>query len=410
MLSFLALNFFFTPPLHTFVVGTRDDLVALVVFLAVSIIVGLLVSAVVAESGRAEEREVRARLMSDLATHLLTGGALDDTLAMLAHRIAGLVGDARCAIRTEFGSSDQESSTAEAEPDLDIDIYVKQRVIGTMQLWATPPRERFDKAERIPLEQIGKQISLALESMRLSEDVRRAEIDARASEMKAALFSGVTHDVKTPLAAIMTAVTSLIEGENYSLDQREAHLATIHSEAERLHRVVSNMLELGRLRAGERHLRRAEGPIDEVIDSVIARLRPSLLERHIEIRVPADLPEVSMDVIQMDQVLTNLIENAIKFSPPGSPLSVSAIGGPSSIRVTVSDHGEGVPKEDRERIFEPFERGQSDGSGTGLGLAIARAIVLEHGGRIWVNDSPTRGAAFTFELPVIDPREASVTV
>jgi two-component system sensor histidine kinase KdpD len=106
-----------------------------------------------------------------------------------------------------------------------------------------------------------------------------------------------------------------------------------------------------------------------------------------------------MDVVQIDQVLTNLIENAIKFSPPGSPISLSAVGSDQAVRVTVADRGPGIPKEDRVRIFEPFERADESGTGTGLGLAISNAIVVAHGGRMWISDNPSGGAAFTFELP-----------
>jgi two-component system sensor histidine kinase KdpD len=119
--------------------------------------------------------------------------------------------------------------------------------------------------------------------------------------------------------------------------------------------------------------------------------------------------EVPIDVVQIDQVLTNLIENALKFTPAGSPISLLAVGNQDSVRVTVSDQGPGISKDHRARILEPFERGDSISSGTGLGLAICNAIVVAHGGRMWISDNPQGGAAFTFELPcTTDPTDGEV--
>jgi two-component system sensor histidine kinase KdpD len=250
---------------------------------------------------------------------------------------------------------------------------------------------------------IASQLAVALEGMRLSLEIRRAELEVSASQLKAALFSGVTHDVKTPLAAITASVTSLIDGRDFDETARREHLDTIRHEADRLHRVVNNLLDVARLRAGALVAVKAPSAIDELMESVLNRLRPLLRDRPVDIRVGDDVPEVPMDVVQIDQVLTNLIENAIKFSPEGSPISLVAVGSDRSVRVTVSDRGPGIGKQDRDRIFEPFERGDGPGSGTGLGLAICNAIVIAHGGRMWVSDNPQGGAAFTFELPCSPP-------
>ena len=239
--------------------------------------------------------------------------------------------------------------------------------------------------------------------MRLSTEVRRAELAAQANELEAALFAGVTHDVKTQLAAITTSVASLVDGQDFSEVDRRAHLDTIKQEAERLHRVVNNLLDVARLKAGALEPKKQPGAIDELMESVVHRLRHLLEGRAIEIRVGDDVPEVPMDVVQIDQVLTNLLENAVKFTPSGSPISLSAIGSAEVVRVVVSDRGSGIRKEQRGRIFEPFERAGESTSGTGLGLAVANAIVVAHGGRMWVSDNPAGGAAFTFELPCGPP-------
>ena len=399
VLSFLSLNFFFTPPLHTFIVGRIEDLVALLVFLMVSVTVGLLLSSAVAARSSLERRELSARLINRVATRLLSGDAPGDVLTDFSKGLCEMLHLTRCEISTDFAGdvvvamNDVEGNPVQEEG---IRLRASSDEIGVMRLWS---ENRLTADEQGVVRSLATQLALALEGMRLSVEVRKAELEAHSSRLKAALFSGVTHDVKTPLGAILTSVTSLIDGRDFSSEERWDHLDTIRQEAERLHRLVNNLLDIGRLRSGALMIQKAPSPIDELLESVINRLRPLLQGRQVDLRVGEDIPDVSMDVVQIDQVITNLIENAIKFTQPGSPISLVAVGDRVHVRVTVADGGPGIPKEDRRRIFEPFERGSTTATGTGLGLAVADAIVQAHGGRMWVSQSPAGGAAFTFELP-----------
>lgn len=400
ILSFVCLNFFFTAPLHTLAVGNGADVVALLIFLLVALLVGLLLSTALFERARAERREREARLLNELATRLLTGEHTEAGLARFAQGLCELFGLGSCEITTTFTDPTIIRVTEDLFPTpYEVELEAKGRRLGAMRLWRAVPGERLTYEEQQAIDSIGTQLALALEATRLHLEIRRAEIEAQASALKAALFSGVTHDVKTPLAAIMASTTSLLDGPGFSVEQRREHLDTIRDEGERLNRVVNNLLDLARLRAGALVVRKTPGAIDELMESVVNRLRPLLDGRDVEIRVRDDLPEIAMDVVQIDQVLTNLIENAIKFSPPHTAIYLSGVGHADGIRVTVADRGSGVRVEDRERIFEPFERGASGTSGTGLGLAIAKAIVTAHGGAMWVADNPAGGAVFTFELP-----------
>ncbi len=398
ILSFLTLNFFFTQPLHTFKVAAPEDLVALVVFLVTSVIVGVLLSAAVEAKAKAERREREARLVNRLATRLLAGEAIDEVLDEVAGGVRDLFDLRACEITTSLTAPSATRTLEDIGWAEDIPLKTSSLELGHIRLWMETGR-RMSEDERTVIRSVATQVALALEGSRLSEEVRRAELAAHASQLKAALFSGVTHDVKTPLAAITAAVTSLIEGREFPENVRREHLATIKQEAERLHRVVNNLLDVARLRAGALVATKKPSPIDELMESVLNRLRPQLQGREIEIRVGDEVPEVPMDVVQIDQVLTNLIENAVKFTPQASPISLIAVGGPRAIRVTVADRGPGIARADRARILEPFERGDDAGSGTGLGLAICNAIVSAHGGRMWISDNPHGGAAFTFELP-----------
>lgn len=398
IISFLSFNFFFTSPLHTFAVSSSEDLVALVVFLAAAVVVGLLLSSTLDAKAKAERRELEATLVNRLATRLLSGAPVPQVLASFAEGVCDVFGFERCRITTSFTEPvDIIRADTGSDPHI-LPIKAKEQ-IGEVAVW-TPERSRLRTEEQIVIESLATQLALALEGVRLSAEVRRAELDAQASQLKAALFSGVTHDVKTPLAAITTAVTSLMDGRGFSDTDRRAHLDTIKQEAERLHRVVNNLLDVARLRAGVLEPIKKPSAIDELMESVINRLRPLLHDRPIDMRVGEDVPEVPMDVVQIDQVLTNLLENAAKFTPPHSPIALFAVGSHHGVRVTVSDVGPGIRKEDRLRIFEPFERAADpSASGTGLGLAISNAIVAAHGGRMWASDNPAGGAAFTFELP-----------
>lgn len=396
VVSFLCLNFFFTSPLHTFAVASPEDLVTLFVFLATAVVVGLLLSSTLDAKANAERREMEATLVNRLATRLLSGAPTDQVLTTFAEGVCDVFGFSRCQITTSFTES-VDVQRGEAAHRHVLPIKAREP-LGEIAVW------RSDRAiprthERTVIESLATQLALALEGVRLSAEVHRAELEVQASQLKAALFSGVTHDVKTPLAAITTSVTSLIDGKGFTETDRLAHLDTIKQEADRLHRVVNNLLDVARLRAGVLEPTKKPSAIDELMESVVNRLRPLLADRNLDMRVADDIPEVPMDVVQIDQVLTNLLENAVKFSPAGTPISLLAVGGKHSVRVTVADAGPGIRKEDRKRIFEPFERAESAASGTGLGLAISNAIVVAHGGRMWVGDNPTGGAAFTFELP-----------
>ena len=383
LLSFLALNFFFTQPLHTFAVGAPEDLIALFVFLIASAVIGVLLSSTMDAKAKAERRELEARLLNRLATRLLAGEPTDKVLEDFAKGVCDVFDLRGCEIATAFTATARLTHGELSGRSEQVRLTARAQDLGNMELWMDS-RRRLGEDERTVIRSLATQLALALEGMRLSLEVRRAELEAQASQLKAALFSGVTHDVKTPLAAITASVTSLIDGRGFPEDARREHLDTIKQEADRLHRVVNNLLDIGRLRAGALVAAKVPSPIDELMESVLNRMRPLLGDRPVEMRVGEDVPEVPMDVVQIDQVLM-------------------AVGSVDGVRVTVSDRGPGIPKEDRARIFEPFERRDNARSGTGLGLAICHAIAEAHGGRMWVSDNPQGGAAFTFELPCEPP-------
>lgn len=251
---------------------------------------------------------------------------------------------------------------------------------------------------------IGTLISTALtqraHAVAREREAHEAREDAEINRARAALFSSVTHDLRTPLASITASVTGLLADRgDFSDEDRRDLLGTIHQEATRLNRVVGNLLDLSRMRTGALVPSVSLAGIDEVVAAVAGRLDP-LLDGHVlAVEVPDELPDLRIDVVQVDQALTNIVENAARFSPSGSRISVRVECDDGVIRVRVEDEGSGIPPEDRERVFEPFVRGKGS-PGTGLGLAISKAIVEAHRGTIWVEDGTPSGTAIVFELPV----------
>jgi two-component system sensor histidine kinase KdpD len=232
---------------------------------------------------------------------------------------------------------------------------------------------------------------------------------AESNQLRAALFSSVSHDLRTPLASIKAAVTSLLDDEAaHDASQRRELLQTVLEETDRLNRVVRNIVDLAKARAGAIEPSKQPISVDEVVESVAHRLRPTADGVVIRTTVRLGVPEIRADPVQLDQIVTNLLENAVRFSPSGGTVDVVIAPWRSGVQVRVNDHGPGVPMAERERVFEPFYR-RDDGhrTGSGLGLAIARAMVLAHGGRIWIEGTPAGGAAVVFELPSGEPAGSS---
>jgi two-component system sensor histidine kinase KdpD len=410
--GFLGLNYFFTPPEHTFKVRSADDAIALVVYLVVAALVGALVARVTAERERAARREREARSMHRVASAFLSPGPLERIVGDLAATLAEVLSLERTEIRAVV--SDRPITVRHPAPRpgvhdegdasrrFELPLTTASGSYGTLVAYATPGRWPPTAEELGLARAVAGQIAAALELAELDERVSRAKTEVDASAARAALFSSVTHDLRTPLASIKASVTSLLDHEGrYDERQREELLGTILQESDRLNRLVGNILDLARLRAGALTPDRVQVDVEDVIGSVLARMRPSLRERNVRTLLRPDLPAVALDPTQIDQVLTNVIENAARFSPPGGTIVISASRWESFVEIRVSDDGPGIPADERERVFQEFyrkDRGEGRG-GTGLGLAIARAIVEAHGGRIWAEGSPTGGAVIAFRLP-----------
>ena len=247
--------------------------------------------------------------------------------------------------------------------------------------------------------------TMSEEREQLAEEATRAQVLERVDEQRAALLRSVSHDLRTPLASIRAVASDLRDGTAYDDETRTELLQTVCDEAERLDRIVANLLSLSRIEAGALKPERQAVALDELVADRVRRLGGLFREVRLQIEIPPDLPLVDGDYTQLDQVVTNLMENAARHAPPASIVRVGAEERNGVVELRVADEGIGVPDWERQRIFEPFRKGEGSRS-SGVGLAICKAIVEAHGGTIDVDRTPGGGATFVVCLPMREVRSA----
>jgi len=287
-----------------------------------------------------------------------------------------------------------------ASPSVCLPLGVGGARLGVFVLRAQDGRA-LGGEQRAFLEVYVRQVTGALERTRLKNDARAAAMRVKTEETRSALLSAVSHDLRTPLASMTGAATALRDDPGLGDETRAELLASICDEAERMERLVTNLLDMTQLESGARPPRREWVPLDEVVGSALTRLEKRLGDRPVRIDLPASLPLVLVDPVLLGQLFVNLLENAEKYTPRGSPIDVTALRDGDAVTVEVSDRGPGVPVGAEERIFDKFHRGAHAGvEGVGLGLPICRAIADAHGGTLRVLHRDGGGATFALRLPI----------
>ena len=392
--SMLAFNWFFLPPVHTFTLADSRNWFALAVYLVTAVVVSGLATRARRRAVEAEQREVETALLADVATSLMQGQDVAGELDQISARVAAILKAHSASI--VLGDDVEPSATSAP-----IELVAGSRRVGTLEL--VEGSEPNLQARRRLLPALASLLAVAVDRERLANDAFEAEALRRSDTVKTAVLRAVSHDLRSPLTAIRAASDGL-EDETLVLtdDDRRELLDTIRVEVRRLERVVDNLLALSRLQAG------AVAPVPEVWtveDLVYGALdEVGRSTERVNVSVPADAPPVLVDAVQVRQILVNLIDNALKFSPPESPVSVRVTRTRKEVIVRVIDQGRGVPENELEHVFEPFYRGApaQDQTGTGLGLAIARGFAEANGGRLWAESRPGQGAGFAIALPLVD--------
>jgi two-component system sensor histidine kinase KdpD len=390
--SMLKFNWFFLPPTHTFQLEDRANWAVLAVYLVTAVVVSALAARTRQRAEVAERREREAGVLAELAEGLLAGTELADELERVGVLTAGVLGvpHTRIALGVE----------APAEGESAYPLAVADRRVGTVLVGSEHTVDR-EAADRF-LPALASLLAVELERSGLEAEALDAEAFRRSDTIKTALLHAVSHDLRSPLTAIVAASSGLANPE-VQLDEadRAALVETIRAEAERLNRLVGNLLDLTRLQSGVAASHPELWPVDGLVSRALEQLGPA--EERVAMEVDDDAPPVFVDPVQIERVLVNLLENALKFSPPASTVRVRTEAGGNELLVHVLDLGPGVSPGMREAVFEAFRRGDEGAAirGAGLGLAIARGFAEVNGARVWAEGDAT-GGHFVLALPVAD--------
>jgi two-component system sensor histidine kinase KdpD len=289
-----------------------------------------------------------------------------------------------------------------------VPVIGSQRTVGALGVRPGDAQRFLDPEQRRLLDTCASLIALSIERDQSVLDAAESRLQAEAEQMRSSLLSSVSHDLRTPLAAIAGAASSLLEAPPAdNLPTRAELLHGIVDESRRLTRLVDNLLEMTRLESGTATPSRQWHVLEEIIGSALARLRNELRQHTVTVEVPTDLPLVFVDGLLMEQVLVNLLDNAVRYTPSGSRIELTATGLPDHIEIRLRDNGPGLPIGSEARLFDKFTRGPNpttDGRrGVGLGLAICRAVVEAHKGKIRAVNHPAGGAEFIINLPREQP-------
>ncbi len=446
VLAFLAWNFFFLPPYNTFVITDPKDWLALLAFLVVGIIVGVQTGRMRDREARAAAREREAAALSRLSADLVSETSTEKMAQTVLMELVGLLGcpsatlfatagdglhrycsapaaglldvwtteraqwvfrhDQPLGLPEDGGKKAPDKATFRALEDVN-GIFMPVRsasgALGVLRVAARRDGRPYSPANGFLVSSLANLIGAFLERQRLQAEAAQAEAAREADRLKSSLLSSVSHELKTPLAALTATVSNLLEND-VAWDEESARdeLRSIITDIARLNSSIGSLLDLSRLEAHSWEPRREPFEMREVVATVLRSFSPRQLDR-IRIDLPEDLPLLELDFVQWTRVVRNLLENALLYSN-GSEIEVGARDeGGGIVSVWVADKGPGVPDAEHEAVFEKFYRGQamqrSAPSGTGLGLAITREIVHAHGGEVWVENVTPHGARFVVTAP-----------
>ncbi|MGA9347641.1 MAG: sensor histidine kinase KdpD [Anaerolineae bacterium] len=434
ILSVLAFDFFFVPPRLTMAVSDTQYLLTLAALLVVGLVISSLTARTREQAVAAERRETQTAELYALSRDLAVAVDLDTiTQNVLTHvsqtfsrEVVVLLPDASRhtveprALSPGFTLNENElavaawafqhgqpagrgTDTLPAASVHYLPLKTARGAVGVLGVKPSDPNSRLSPDQLHLLEAFASQAALAIERAQLAEQARQAEVLQATEKLQTALLNSISHDLRTPLVSITGALSSLQE-DDVELDEATRHslVENAREEAERLNRLVGNLLDMTRIEAGALKVAREPCDVQDVIGTALESLDDWLRSRPLTVDVPSDLPLVPMDFVLMAQVLVNLLDNALKYSPPGTPIEVRAHVDGAGAHIQVADRGVGIPSDDLERVFDKFYRVQQPGqvTGTGLGLSICKGIVEAHGGRIWANNRDGGGTVVTVTLPL----------
>jgi len=409
----LGFNYFFLPPVGSFTIQDPQNWVALTAFLITAILANQLSARAKRRTQEAVERRREVEGLYALSQSLLLSESVRTASQDLVTRIVKILGVTAAAFfsnltqetfrwgATESPISDAQLETRIEEPVIDrarqcaiVPVRLGGQALGNLGLTGALPSEAV-------LNAVAYLVAIGIERARTLETASHAEALRQSEHLKSALLDSLAHDFKTPLTSIKAAASSLLGQPRPDAD-REL-ITIIDEEADRLNRLVAEVLEMVRIEAGKLHLEKGPLDIASTVRSTLAEIKPALQGRVVDVRLQDGLPAADADSDFVQQALRQILDNALKYSRPGSPITISARAGDGRVIVSVADRGGGIEEHEQLQIFDKFFRGREHRfrtPGTGMGLAIAKGIVEAHGGKIWVTSEPGQGSVFSFSLPV----------
>jgi two-component system sensor histidine kinase KdpD len=436
LVSFVAYNFFFTEPHHTFMVENRGDVLTVVFFLVVAVIVGNLAARLQAQVEAMRMTARRTANLYDFSRRIAGAVSPNDVQWAAVHHVASTLqchslvllpreGE-RLEIASGYPPEDQMSPTAwgaahwawaheqaagwgsgtlPASEWLFLPLRTGRGALGLLGVAFESAKRQLTPEQRHLLEALVDQVAVAIERTNLATDIEEARLLTETERLRSALLSSVSHDLRTPLVSIIGSATGLATCDGaLSTSDRAQLVQTILEESERLNRFVQNLLDMTRLGYGALQPNREWVDLREIVGRACKQMARSLASLRIEVRIEDDVPILHVDPILIEQVLVNILDNAGKHSPSGGRVEIGATLEGARVMVRVSDEGPGIPPEARDSVFDVFYRvraGDKQAAGTGLGLSICRGLVEAHGGRIEALPGPGgRGTTIAFSLPV----------
>ena len=434
VLGIAAFDFVFVPPAYTFSVQDSAYFVTFGVMLAVALVMSRLTARIREQAVEAEARARTAAMLSSFDRAL--GGAVGrDELVRISREHLGRAAGGEAMVQFE-GDSPEPAESGPADPAARIamawardhgelagfgtarcgeaDVLVVPLRSGVRSLGIAVVRPGDDGRPLPPPDQpllaaVGERAAIALERAMLMARHETSRVEVEGERLRTALLSSLSHDLRTPLASMEGAASSLLQDGPALPEAVRRDLAeTIVEESRRMTRLVANLLDMIRVEAGTLAVRKAWQPLEEALGVALLRLEDRLREHPVAVDLPPDLPLVPIDELLIEQVFINLLENAARYCPPGTPVTIEAECLDAGVVVSVTDRGPGIPAGTEEAIFAKFHRGTrgddgAEAGGAGLGLTICRGIVTAHGGRIWAEPTPGGGATFRFLLPLEGP-------
>jgi two-component system sensor histidine kinase KdpD len=392
----LLLNYYFTPPMYRFTVAARENLLALVAFVLVAAAVSAVVDLAARRTREAARAAAEAEVLSTLAGSVLRG---ERALPAILERLRETFGLTGVTLLERPAAGDGWLPAADAggpagPGDTDTDIAVGEDLVLALRGRALPA------VDRRVLEAFAAQAAVALRQQRLAEQAARAQPLAEADRMRTALLNAVSHDLRTPLAAAKAAVDSLAGPDiAWTPQERRELLATAAESLNRLDRLVANLLDMSRLQAGALGISTQHLAVADTVAGALDDLGPA--GHTVQVQIPEHVPDITADPALLERVLVNVLRNALRHNPPDRPVLVTASALGEAVQLRIVDRGPGIPPNDRDRVFQPFQRlgDRDNGTGVGLGLALSRGLTEAMAGTLEPDDTPGGGLTMTLTLP-----------